>query len=74
MGETYEVEDTVYPGQQEKPVITEQDKKDVDNCTKEIMEALMKYNCDIAVAMLVTAAGNEPQVQIVKKSSAGMKV
>lgn len=64
--ELNEVAHTEYPGQAQ---IKPEESRDVEFCTREVMQALQKYGCDIAVAFLVTAAGNEPQVQIVKKPS-----
>jgi hypothetical protein len=60
-----EVEETIYPDQPGKP--SKEDQRDIDNCTKEVMDTLLKYNCEIAVAFLITGYGNNPQVQIVKK-------
>lgn len=61
-----EVESTTIPGEEVKQV-SEQDKKDVENCLLEVAQTLEKYGCNIAVAILITSTGNVPQIQIVKK-------
>lgn len=68
--EPNEVQSSYTPGQEEVKAVnvSPKDLEDVDNCTKEVMTALQKYGCDIAVAFLITAGGNEPRVQIVKKN------
>lgn len=39
----------------------------IGSCTAEIQEALVKYNCELDVAMVIRAGSANPQVQVVAK-------
>ena len=48
-----------------REVLAQSQKEQVESCRQEIDTVLEKHNCRFEAAMLVTARGNIPQVQIV---------
>lgn len=53
--------------QEAQQLLQEQNKKKIDACMNEINQVLEKHGCMIDVAMVVTAQGNRPIVNIIPK-------
>lgn len=50
-----------------KKLIEEQNKKDTEECQKEIEEVLKKYSCDLTLNVDITINGQRPQIILLKK-------